>query len=387
MGNKVALVLMFIVLSGCSKFGTSGGPELNQGYFASGGGELQPSSDKLSEDCLTNPEFDACVFLKNPVSQTQSQTAADQTQLNSLRKFGIKLRGLSRTGFLENAFVQIQTLGSPRVPLYQTGKFKEAIADGRTSAEQVMTYYWANRAIEYLSARIGVEFLPVRNLKIYVDDVFTGYSSSNNSIHLQKQAGTIPKAFSADVVLQLLGQAVAHELSGKSALNLSNTAKHNFCLLSPKGCCAADVGCANALTGSAGDYLTGIMFPTRPSIGESVAGLVGGQKLCDLDRNLATLSTKTKTQIYAACTKTPGHTVLMGAWYASLWWKVRGEAEVQTPGSGAADVDKLFFEHAKSWTAASTFVDAKSKTLELASTYQSGKYLSLFNSVFAAAGL
>lgn len=380
MAIRILLLIFMASTVACSKFTTDGSPQIDQSYFSSGEGGLIPQTDKLVEGCKTSAQFDACIFLKNPVSQQRA--TLESSQLDAARKFGIKLRGLSRTGFLENAYIQVLTLHSPKLSLLNLAPAKEPIAEGKSAPEQVMAYYWANRAVEYLSARIGAENVPIKGLKIYVDDTFTGYSSSNRSIHLEKRGTQIPKAFSADVILQLLGQAMAFEASGKSVLSLSNIAKHNFCLLSPKGCCSADVGCANALAGSAGDYLNGIMFPTSPVIGESVAGQTSGMKVCEIDRNLATLNSKTKAQVYSACAKAPGNAVLMGAWYASLWWKVRDQAEALEAG-GAAQIDKLFFQHMKTWTAASTFTEAKTSALELATAHDGGKFLSLFQTAFA----
>ena len=77
---------------------------------------------------------------------------------------------------------------------------------------------------------------------------------------------------------------------------------------------------------------------------------------------------------------------LEGAWYASLWWKFRARAEELEPGS-SRDADILFFEHARAWTAAITFTEAKQAALAQAATYKSGKYSALLESVFTSAGL
>jgi hypothetical protein len=378
------VILMFLWTSGCSKFQANAKQEIDQSFFSSGGGDLIPASDKMASDCATRSEFDGCIYLKSPVAQKQG--AVTVGDLESQRQFGVKIRGLSTTGYLENAHFQILTLHTPRFSLFARENLKAPLSDDKSYAEQVSAYYWANRVFEYLASRVGEENLPVTALKIYVDDVFTGYSSRNRSLHLEKRAGQTSKALSADVVIQLLGQALASDLSGKSVFDLSTTAKHNFCSLSPKGCCSADVGCANALGGSAGDYLAAVIFPGRPMLGETFAGAVTGQSICGLDRDLSKLNTKTKAQIYAACTKAPGYAVLMGSWYASLWWKIRTQAEAQETG-GSATIDRLFLLHAKSWTAASTFSDAKAKALELAGQTDGGKYLSLFQATFTAAGI
>jgi hypothetical protein len=88
---------------------------------------------------------------------------------------------------------------------------------------------------------------------------------------------------------------------------------------------------------------------------------------------------KTKTEVYNAC---GGRAVLLGAWYASLWWKLRTQLEAGEAGAGQ-DVDILFFDHAKAFTSTSTFAEAKAEALRLAGSYKSGKYLSAFTAALS----
>jgi hypothetical protein len=202
---------------------------------------------------------------------------------------------------------------------------------------------------------------------------------------LRKKNGEIPRALSGEAVIQLLGQLAAYHLSGNKSFDLHVSAQHNFCSLNPKGCCANENGCVNALNSAFGDYMAAMIFPESPALGETAGQSVEGMKICGLDRDLRRLSAQSKSDIFNACAE-KGNVTLVGAWYASLWWKARTRAEELEVG-GAREVDVLFFEHARTWTAATTFNEARDGALALAGASQNGKWSALLQSVFASAQL
>ncbi len=377
--TKLAMFLLFIFsLVACSKFDAQKVTDpLDGSFFIKGEGSLNPSSDKISSDCAADAQFDACLFLKNPVAQEKGPVAA--ADLNSVRRFGVKMRGLNRTGYLENSWFQVYALTTPRFSLAVRSALKAPAADGKSDLEQISAYYWGNRALEYFQSRVGSERIPLRGVKIYPDDAFTGYSSANNSIHLEKKSNQIAKALSGEVVVYLLGQALVDGLSGKKLFTKDLT-QHNYCNLDPKGCCTTEMGCAQALGNSFGEYMAAMAFPDTARVGESIGGAIEGQKICGLARSLSLLSVKTKTEVFSACPPS-GRAVLMGAWYASLWWKLRTQLEAGEAGT-SADIDKLFFDHAKAFDSTSTFAEAKAEALRLAASYKGGKFLTAFTTAF-----
>lgn len=372
--------LIFIMfLTACSKFVPQKVDNPVDGaFFTPGESTLIPSTDKLSDSCFSSVDFDACIFLKNPVAQ--EKRALDPGKLDQTRKFGVKIRGLSSSGFLENGRVQVFSLFTPRFNLLERNKLKSESAGGLSYVEQFSAYYWANRVFDYLEPRLGAARLAMAPLKIYADDAFTGYASGGNSIHLQREQNSLPKAYSGEVVVYLVGQALANSLSGQKVFT-RNPAQHNFCALDPKGCCTTENGCAQSLANAFGEYLAAVMFPDSARVGEAIANATAGQKICEVPRALGAIVTKTKTEVFNACAPA-GRTVLMGAWYASLWWKLRAQLDAQEPGS-ASDVDALFFDHAKVWTSTSTFAEAKTEALRLAGEFKGGKYLVAFQSAFS----
>lgn len=381
MNKRIFLVTILMLNSACTKLTAQKATDpVDESFFVRGDGSLNPASDKLSSNCFGDSDFDACIFEKNPVAQEQ----VAPSDLNSARKFGVKVRGLNRTGYLENSWLQVYGVNSPRFSLSQRGALKNPSGSG-SDLEQFSAYYWGNRALEFLDYRMGRERLPITGLKIYADDAFTGYSSANNSIHLEKKPGQLAKALSGEIVIQLIGQVIADNLSGKKLL-LRDLSKHNSCALDPKGCCTSELGCAQAIANGFGEYVAAMAFPLSAKVGESVGagvdgsgGHIAGQSVCGMNRSLAVLAMKTKTEVFNACN---GRAVLLGAWYASLWWKLRAQLDAGESGA-AVDVDKMFFDHVKGLSSVSTFTEAKAEALRLAADYKAGKYLAAFTSAFS----
>lgn len=369
--SHAGLSLCLVVLTACTPLKTEQSAlNLPETLFTAGDGSLIPPTDKISPGCLDQPEFDACIFLKNPVAQ--SNGAVNIEDLEQHRLFGVKIRGLSTSGFLENKKLQVLTVSSPRFTLQDARKFKSGYSASESYLEQVMAYYWANRTLEYLTNRLGESRVPLSPLKIYADDAFTGYSSTRNSIHLEKGSG-VPKAFSAEVLIHLLGQALAQDLAGR-ALFPGSDMQHKSCGVSPRGCCAGDAGCSQALAAAFGDYVAAMMFPASPKLGETVAQSVAGQSVCAIPRDLSSLGARPKSEVHSACAGHSGYAPLMGSWYASQWWRLRQQVAAVN-AEAAADIDVIFFEHARRWTAQSTFAEAKAAALSVAASYKNGAYM------------
>jgi hypothetical protein len=280
--------------------------------------------------------------------------------------------------------VQILTLHSPRWSLANSSH-KAPFDVSSSKLEQLNAYYWADRAFVYLRDRIGVQVLPAQPIKIYVDDVFTGLVSSDSSIHLKKAAEGVPLALSGEVVVQLIAQELAQNLSGGRIFPVSSV-QHKICGADPRGCCQTQNGCAQALANAFGDYVAAILFPGAPRLGESLSESRFGQNICGYQRDLDGLVSLTQSQIYSTCSDSgkSGNVVLMGSWFASQWWAAREQAEKAFPGEGAKAIDRIFFDLARSWTGTSLFNDAKVSALNLAAQRDSGKYLSILTQALSS---
>jgi hypothetical protein len=371
----LSLLLLFLLVS-CKPFRSAEFPSVYpDSLFSSGGSDRVPETDKLSPGCLSDPAFDACLSQKNPVAQT------DQPLLNSWKEslyYGVKIRSLDRSGFLKNGWLSVESSRSARVHISNLSKWKSGPSVDESQWEELSAYYWTTRTMEYLTARLGAGFLKLSELRVFVDEEFTGYISKHKMIALNKGAN-VPHAAQADVVIQLLGQAIADQ----------NTAESVFgpVVSSERFRCPSDAGCSRALASAAGDYLVGIMFPDSPRIGESLqypTGDVNGQSACGLKRDLLALQSLTAPDVYLACRSQEGLAAVLGSWYASLWWKIRTEAEAQVTGA-SQDIDTLFFLHLKRWKSSSNWATAKQDAVAASDLYKSGKYTQLILSTLSAA--
>lgn len=379
------LLLLFLIFAACSPTGF----RINKGgdfseFLEVGAPDLIPETDRLDNACFSKAEYDGCIFLKSPVAQQGSSVSLPA--LNDFRRFGFKLRGVGASGFLENSKFQVLTVSSTRLNVSQRSLFKSPIATDQSYAEQMSAYYWADRATQYLRARVGDGRLPVRALKIFADDAFTGYSAQRNTIHLEKSVGMIAHAFSADVVVQLFGQAIAQGLSNQKLLTSQVGSEHVSCQLNPKGCCKTNLGCPAALVSGFGDYVVAVLNPALPRLGETVSGRMMGQNICGLDRDLKTLHSNSRASVHSACGSAAGHASLMGSWYASVWWTLRELADSQNSGA-SQDIDLIFFDHFKTLGSNSTFAEAKTSALWVAQNYKQGLYSTLILDHLTNAGL
>ncbi len=371
MSPKMRLTLLIgtLILSGCTKFKASNsGIGVNREFFKTGEVELKPSTDKLSSDCLSNSDFDLCIFQKNPMAQTGQ--SLDLNGANGHRNFGAKLNGVALGFRLENSEVQVLSLKYDRVDLRVPSQFKSDLSDSASYLEQLSAYYWSYRMTRYLKDRLGSVYPAVGRVKIYADDVFTGYSSKNNSIHLKKSPQELADALSSDVIHQLLAQALLFNMTHGQSASLKDTQNHQACALSPKGCCSSKWGCSQALSSAFGDYMVGVMNPDRAVVGEQVAKSLSGQNICGQKRDLRDLKNLSLDLAFTSCSGKLGFVPLMGSWYASVWWSIRGEAASRF-SSGASDIDRLFAEHMGNMQSSWTFQTASSMAQTLAGKYQS----------------
>jgi len=350
---------------------------LPQTFFTPGQGGPIPSTDQLSNSCQSSPDFDVCLFRKNPVAQEGRAISVEN--LENFRRFGVKIRGLPNGVHLENLWIRVFALSGSRASLLDVRRFKAPLSDQQSYGEQLSAYYWANRLLEYLQNQVGAERTPLRGLNVYPDDAFTGYVAKTKSIHLEKTPGRLPKALQADVVTHLVGQALADALTDQKLFPAS-PAQHNDCLQKPHGCCASSLGCSNALASAFGDYVVGVLFPDSARLGETLSGQRQGQSLCGFTRDLSNMASTSAATAFSACSA-KGDVTLMGLWYAGQWWAMRKAALAADPKS-APEIDSLFFEHAKAWRADSTFQDAKVAAQQVAKNFKNGKYSALLRQHF-----
>lgn len=352
-------------------------------FSSSGGGVLQPATDKYDTDCMSSSEYDACIVRKNPQSSKAERALASAAPNSTTLIYGVKLTGVSSTGFLENSTISVDTVLGSRVSTF-TNSLKFPIDDPSHGDDQVLAYYWINRAAEYLHARTGVLPAKDKGIKVFVQDSFGGFAPRSNSIHLRRDG----MSSSAEFGLYYFGLANLHHATGGAANQIANSNKHRLCDGKEAGCCTSANGCARAIASGVGDYFVAVMFPDRPIVGEELAQNSQGLVRCMIRRNLQTIGSITAQAVHDACPAVAdrGDVTLLGSVYASIWWRVRTQA-ANRDANGERDIDTLFMHHLAEIRGSDDFKTLLPKIKSIDARLFNGRYSSLFEAEFATRGL
>lgn len=383
----LALVTIVISYQNCGEFkvdsSLSGGMS-SLGSTGSAGAVLEPDTDKIDTSCATNPAYDACVIKQNPtahLSAALSTTAETRrSQLGNAAIYGVKLTSLSGSGKLENSMLSVHSLRATISSLSFANLKTQPMSVGSSNFEQVNTYYWMNRAAEYLDARTAGT-LPAKgkSIKVIVDDTITGYEASSNTIRLKMTDATGAVAWNGDLAIHLFGVANAY-LANPAGWNSLSGTTHQTCNAVDKGCCTAATGCAGAIRFGVGEYFAACLFPNRTRIGDGFNNsTTSAQALPGLARDVAGAATQTVSTLFGA---SQGDVRSMGVLYASIWWEVRRKAGVQS-----AEIDRIFMEHLNLLNGNDTFVSAINKAKSVDTRLYSGRYSGSFDSELSKRGL
>jgi hypothetical protein len=377
-------IFVLFVFTGCTKFqsGDTSSAYLNS-LMGTGSPDLTPSSDQMSSSCVTDSKFDSCIVFKNPVVQKQGTLTTNEITA----QFGVRLRNLLPARGLQNSTISIDTIKTRRLDPFAYS-LKPQWNENSSDVEQLTTYYWLDRFSSYLKPRLGSLAITGKNIRVIVDDAFNGWSRKYNSISLKRKSGEFPAALQGELAIYLLAQAEVDFATNGQMEITSTDVLHNTCALDPHGCCKTQIGCSKALQSAAGDYFAAVLFPDRPRVGETLSQNLQGQSVCGLKRDLALLSQTTAMQAYQACQNQnrAGDVYLEGAFYASIWWEIRGLAAGQW-SDGAEIVDRLFHKHLEQWVASDTFATAKAKAQSISQSFEGGRLNLLIDNVFSSRGL
>lgn len=332
-------------------------------------------------NCLNDGSSDACLFLKNMVSQTDSsQRAQSASNIDALQTYAVSLNGMISGNQLSNASFSAYKKGAV-TPLAKDAnqKWNFRYSDARVELGQVMSFYWANVAVNKALQTTGVFYAANRGIKIISNDTVYGWAPSKSQIHLKGATDTSDMALDGSLVVYFLGLAnLDYATNGR--IHQVTKSNHVSCTAGSKDCCQTKMGCSRALASGAADYLVAMMFPDKPAVGEGFSDKVDGKSLCGLatGRNPQSVSTMTMAQAYALCgAQQQGNTFVMGSVYASIWFNVR-----QSVGAIPSEVDRLYMLHLAELTGDDDFVTAKAKILAIDQSQFGGKYSGLFNQEF-----
>jgi hypothetical protein len=347
-----------------------------------------PDSDREDARCLSRPDlYDACVFRKNPVSGRAGVDLADVASLVERQTYGVKLTSMLDTGGLESATLKIRSVRGTKVSTKQKLPLHRVDASNPTPSMMVQTYYWLNRATEYLQARTGSLPTFQRQLDVVVDDTVSGYRSSRHSLHLSWSQDTAPLAASGEIAVFHFGVANLHTANQGAHTNPWSTATHTACgsELSPQHsttCCKSSRGCARAIEVGVGAYFSALIFPNSLPFGEVIKNSQAGLSRCARDRSVNAWADVTATAAHAACAGAQGDVISMGSIYASIWWEIRRQS-----GERAAEVETLFMRHLTEIESGDDFRSALDKAVLIDQARFGGRSTSLIRAELSRRGL
>lgn len=150
-------------------------------------------------------------------------------------------------------------------------------------------------------------------------------------------------------------------------------------------CCATSAGCFSAINEGQADYHAMMLFPEYPGIAEILSNDGVGIRGCGVPRNAPMNFNLTREQAYTACSAPyRGEVHVVGALYASIWWKVRSDQPTQTQ---KREIDKLFLAHLASLQTSDTFntVVARIEAADIG-TFGAPRYGAAFRAEFIRRG-
>jgi hypothetical protein len=350
---------------------------------------------------MTNPNYDTCVFLKNPVFQkgaALSPALTPTSNLDSLLIYGVKLAKNDGSPYLQNSSfaiypsdptdqsqtqltrVRANTSGNWKYPFSKNCSGSTCTADSNHYVGQLMAYYWLNQQKDWMIERTGQFYAANQNIQVitFYPGLENAYWDGSNVV--MGDGGTTKAEFAmgAEIYLHEMGHANLDFASpGASVATPDCADKQN-------SCCTSVKGCIGAIHEGQADYHAAIMFPDRGSpIGESYVNSINGFSECGLIRTVSGNKNTTLQQAYDACgSQTRGEVHLMGRVYASVWWEVRNKT-----GSNPKEVDQLFTEHLKALSGSDTFTSALTKIKATDQALFNSKYSQAFTDEFARRGL
>ena len=316
------------------------------------GGQIIP-------DCNQNPNYNACIYKKNPIAQsgvaidrdgnvlsqlTQLQTYAVQikdTQGNLLKNshFDINVGNTENIGVIStivNSIVNID-IGSiiigpsyfnpnsyavERVTL-SNGKWTTPYENRDYSVEQVMSYYWLMYQLEWMQEKASLFYASEKNIQVSAFSAapFEAYFSPlENKIALGLVCEITPNGIScsppfgvglsAEVIIHEAGHANSFHSAGLSREGLESGCQTHIDCESRKSlcdlpedeaqeasrCCNTEKGCFFAIDEGAADFHAAILFPSSTAVGEMFQNNTQGITGCFPNNGLSRSATDPATK-------------------------------------------------------------------------------------------
>lgn len=264
---------------------------------------------------------------------------------------------------------------SDQWPLRQNSFYYDDLA-------QYTTYYWANTAMEKIYQQTEINYLINHKINIQTKADSTGWDATLKTIYLEKGID-----LDTGILIHLLGQAnITFSQPNFSFEAFDADPQHLNCgptesTIVPADCCRSQDGCSKAIISGAADYFVGLTFEEKPTLGEWLTQRESGLGFCGISRNLNSNLNLDLATTYNACveaTNVRGQINLMGAWYASVWWRIRTQLKSQ---QDLRNFDALYMRHLSLIRPEDNFQTIFSKVLDLDKKYYGGAFSDDFKKV------
>lgn len=345
----------------------------------------------MTPDCQQNPQYNACIYKKNPIFQKASPINLDAgredilRQLTSLQTYAVQVTDTTDGLLKNNHFdVTVKFKSDNKARLSNTNpndKWTTPYSHFDFSVEQVMTYHWLMYQRDWMILNTKTWYASNKKIKVEVSDgpKFCAYwSPKQNKIAL---CG-ISAALSAEITLHEAGHANFYHSSPNRidsvneicAAHVRCSDRKSLCELSKEElddssrCCSSQKGCFSALNEGQADFHAAILFSNNPQIGELVANKTEGVTGCfpneGPSRDPRRHKSSTADQIYNDCRSRfggKGEIHVMGIIYNSIWWEIYNHTD-----TFKKDIVNLFTEHLPLITYGDNFETAGNKIINLA---------------------
>jgi len=376
----------------------SGGSSLLEGEIVPNG--IAPN---LVPNCLANPNYNTCVFWKNPIAQEGRVFASPvggSSDLRSLQTHAVNIQPehLDNSGFLQNSSLRVNAQLAdgtilPRVDA-RTRVFKFAYgSDPAHKFSQIMAFYWLNFQIDFMQKHTGNFYAKNKNILVvsyYPErpEAFWFYGGDQKFIFMGSNNAGNELALSAEVYLHEMGHANLGYATNFTHYETSSAqSKSQICADRENTCCKSPLGCASAIDEGQADYHFAIIFPQNTAVLETFGNSVDGISECGITRTVSKNSGLTLQGAYDSCGNSArGEIHLMGRVYASIWWEVRRQAALVNLGD-IKTLDTMFTEHLKLISSTDDFSSMLTKIKAIDASLFNSKFSALFEIEFARRGI
>lgn len=326
------------------------------------------SGDRKDPNCMNNPDFEACIFLKNPVhheGRALSQRVRIGQNLSQTQTYGVKLRGLSVPTQLRNpSYTVMASSGVAARPENGSWKFEYQQDSGKHYLAQLMAYYYLQLQLETMKQKTNVMYTENKGITV---DAFS--RNVTNNAYWSSMENKIVMGIFTEQEASLSAEILVHEAAHA---NLDFATNKTLRILS--GRCADAEGCIGAIHEGQADFHLAMMFRNDPALSQTITNSLGGWANRDPRRfpgRAQDLFDISSGQVHA-----------MGALFSYILYQIYTDSRTD-----ASAFEKTFVAHLARLQSSSNFIDAKSHLLALDQHFYQGRNSSVIEEKFQVVGL